>query len=488
MADSDSDYIASSGDEAGLHRTRKGDRKSGKTSKAKVRDNKLERWEEVKRAWDDGLEDEDIETTVAGIIDAEKRKRLHTDETPLQRGILRHLTLILDLSSAMAEKDLRPTRYLLTLRHAAAFINEFFTQNPISQLSLLGMRDGLAIRLTPHSGNPFVHIEALTKLRLDEPSGMPSLQNALEMARAELYHTPQHGTREIVLIYGALWSADPGDIHQTISNLAKDRIRVTVVGLSAQVAVCRELVAKTNAGSIDSYRVALNEQHYRDILLAATAPPVTRSAKLATNGLLMMGFPSRTVAPTTAGAGLCACHGRPTKGGYLCSRCDTKVCSLPVECPSCGLTLILSTHLARSYHHLFPLKNFAEVSWDEAEKAVTEKKVGCFGCLTPFPRVPEKGSEERARERGRKTVHGISTSGRYRCKECGSHFCIDCDVFAHETLHNCPGCQALGKDAGGVGEADEENKGKEAVNGAPKKRIPEGTDTGFDAGDPMILD
>ena len=23
------------------------------------------------------------------------------------------------------------------------------------------------------------------------------------------------------------------------------------------------------------------------------------------------------------------------------------------------------------------------------------------------------------------------------------HFCIDCDVFAHEVVHNCPGCQSL---------------------------------------------
>lgn len=421
--------------------------------------------------------------------------RLNTDETPLQRGILRHLTLILDLSSAMSEKDLRPTRYLLTLRHAAIFIQEFFTQNPISQLSLLGMRDGLSIRFTPHSGNPVMHLEALAKLRLDEPSGSPSLQNALEMARAELYHTPQHGTREIVLIYGALWSADPGDIHQTIDELVKDKIRVTVVGLSAQVAVCRELVQKTNAGSLDSYGVALNEQHYRDLLIAATAPPVTRSAKLATNGLLMMGFPSRTVAGAggaAGGAGLCACHGRPTKGGYLCSRCDTKVCSLPVECPSCGLTLILSTHLARSYHHLFPLKNFAEVAWDEAEKAARTGSSACFACLTPFPRVPEKGSEERNREKGRKTAQGTSVSGRYRCKDCKTDFCIDCDVFAHETLYNCPACQATGgndpgRNADGAAAAAAVN-GDTPGNGEQSVPIDGGGSAVMDEGDPMVID
>ena len=60
--------------------------------------------------------------------------RLLKDTTPLQRGIIRHLLLVIDLSAAMAEKDLRPNRYLLTLRYIQEFITEFFEQNPISQI------------------------------------------------------------------------------------------------------------------------------------------------------------------------------------------------------------------------------------------------------------------------------------------------------------------------------------------------------------------
>lgn len=52
----------------------------------------------------------------------------------------------------------------------------------------------------------------------------------------------------MVIVYGALLSSDPGDIHQTIDHLVEDKIRVSVVGLSAQVAVCRELCRKTNGG------------------------------------------------------------------------------------------------------------------------------------------------------------------------------------------------------------------------------------------------
>lgn len=365
--------------------------------------------------------------------------RLLRDTTPLQRGIIRHLILILDLSFAMVEKDLRPTRYLLTIRYASEFVTEYFEQNPISQLGIIGMRDGIAVRISDMSGNPTEHIEKLKALRTQEAQGNPSLQNALEMSRAALFHAPSHGTREVLIIYGALLSSDPGDIHDTIASLITDRIRVSIVGLAAHLAICAELCTKTNAGDDGNYRVALNEMHFRDLVMALTTPPVTRTKKQSQSSLLMMGFPSRT-----SGAGktmtFCACHGKLSRGGYLCSRCDSKVCSLPAECPACGLTLILSTHLARSYHHLFPLRNWVEVPWSAASQSKA-----CFGCSAPFAEVPKGKGREVDGERREGVVgevKGMSESGRYACEVCGRHFCIDCDVFAHEVVHNCPGCQS----------------------------------------------
>jgi transcription initiation factor TFIIH subunit 2 len=379
-----------------------------------------------------------------------RKPRLLRDTTPLQRGIIRHLILVLDLSSAMSEKDLRPTRYLLMIRYAQDFVTEFFEQNPISQLGVIGMRDGLAVRISNMSGNPTDHTSAIQKLRESEPKGHPSLQNALDMSRAALFHAPSHGTRETLIIFGALLSADPGDIHTTITSLIADNIRVSIIGLAAQVAICRELVSRTNDGDEGGYGVTLNEQHFHELLMAATTPPVTHSATEAASSLLMMGFPSRVVEPV---ASFCACHSKLTKGGYLCSRCSSKVCSLPAECPACGLTLILSTHLARSYHHLFPLVNWVEVSWKLARKSVQ-----CFACQAPFPTVPAR--EEWAKW---EIPKGISVSGRYECTVCREHFCIDCDVFAHEVVHNCPGCQS-GSHVG-IGTGREDANGEKAATG-----------------------
>lgn len=325
----------------------------------------------------------------------------------------------------MLEKDLRPTRYLLTISYASNFVQEFFEQNPISQLGIIGMRDGLAVRISNMSGNPNDHISSLHALRKQEARGQPSLENALEMARASLFHAPTHGTREVLLVFGALNTADPSDIHQTIANLVKDKIRARVIGLAAQVAICAELVSKTNNGDRSNYHIVLNEQHFRELMMELTTPPVTSAQTKSSSSLLMMGFPSRIV---EAHPTLCACHSRPSREGYLCSRCGSKVCSLPAECPSCGLTLILSTHLARSYHHLFPLVNWEEVHWRDAWRSSH-----CLACGRSFPQIPPP-------ERWADQAEGLS--GRYECQVCRSQFCIDCDLFAHEVVHNCPGCQS----------------------------------------------
>ncbi|EEH16888.2 hypothetical protein PABG_06975 [Paracoccidioides brasiliensis Pb03] len=454
---------------------------------------------EVSRTWETLVEGADgtIRATVEGLLEAGKRRRVLRDTTPLQRGIIRHLILILDLSSAMSEKDLRPTRYLLTLRYAQDFVREFFDQNPISQLGVVGMRDGLAVRISDMSGNPTEHILAIQGLRAKDPKGMPSLQNALEMARGALFHTPSHGTREVLIIYGALLSSDPGDIHKTITSLITDKIHVYVLGLAAQVSICQELVTRTNNGDDSGYNVAMNEQHFRELVLNVTTPPATtlasHTAAAAANGtgtnpstdgtLLPMGFPNRHLTPHPT---LCACHSTPSRSGYLCPRCCTKVCTLPASCPSCNLTLILSTHLARSYHHLFPLMNWVEVSWRKAARAEAEGRVGCFACGVGFAGVPgefvgAEGDEDREEEEdgkgeGKGASRGISVSGRYECLVCRCHFCIDCDVFAHEVVHNCPGCQSgvvqvreqealdLGGDANGGGNGNGNGNGNGAVD------------------------
>ncbi|KAI8388121.1 Ssl1-like-domain-containing protein [Radiomyces spectabilis] len=370
--------------------------------------------EEYKRSWDVLQEDAEgrLSSVVAQLQQQRKRRRLLKDTAIIQRGIIRHLFLVIDLSDAMNEKDLRPSRLELTLTYAQQFVIEFFDQNPISQLGIIVTRDGIAEKLTELSGNPSDHIRALKAKKNNETSGEPSLQNALQLARSSMVGVPSHGSKEILLIFGALTTCDPTDIYDTIDLLQKEMIRVNIVGLAAEVQICRVLSQKTKG----SYGVILNEAHYKDLLFECVPPPAVTPNKNSSN-LVMMGFPRKQ---TEDHATFCVCHSKLTTGGYICPRCRSKVCELPSDCDVCGLTLVSSPHLARSYHHLFPVDNFDEIRGGSGHAS------HCFSCLTPFEITDVASGQQQTQQ--------------FSCPKCKHEFCMDCDIFIHEVLHNCPGC------------------------------------------------
>lgn len=73
-----------------------------------------------------------------------------------------------------------------------------------------------------------------------------------------------------------------------------------------------------------------------------------------------------------------------TNNGYLCPQCFSKHCELPVECRVCGLTLVSAPHLARSYHYLFPIKQFAEESLESISVP------NCYSCQKTFNEETKK--------------------------------------------------------------------------------------------------
>ena len=57
---------------------------------------------------------------------------------------------------------------------------------------------------------------------------------------------------------------------------------------------------------------------------------------------------------------------------------------LPCSCHICGLTLVSSPHLARSYHHLFPVRAFPEVPPAELEAVKAVSGVALNSTLVPW--------------------------------------------------------------------------------------------------------
>lgn len=123
------------------------------------------------RSWDTVQEDEagSIRGSVQDLIARGRRRRygvmsidrvsvystvdrLLAPAAAIRRTIIRHLVLVLDLSAAMMDRDMRPTRFDLMLQYAREFVTEWFDQNPLGQIGIVGMRGGLGERIGEMSG------------------------------------------------------------------------------------------------------------------------------------------------------------------------------------------------------------------------------------------------------------------------------------------------------------------------------------------------
>ena len=395
--------------------------------------------------------------------------------------MIRYLQIVVDLSRAASLTDMRPGRSAIMFHVVQQFIRAFFDANPLSQLGIIVLRNGVAERLTELSSSPEMHIQKL-KASLDT-GGAASLQNGLDLAVDSLRRIPPYGHREVLVLLAALSSCDPGNILDSIKAAKTNKVRISVIGLAAEVHVCR--VAATETGG--SYEVATSEAHLEQIMVDQATPPPAAPGSTGVS-LVRMGFPAKaSSAPGAASFIGSTCDLHP--GAYICPRCKARVDALPAECHVCGLTLVSSPHLARSYHHLFPVRAFEEISLDSLEKegiihgcgggvggtgngdilvsngvGATDRELPlpglldkryCYGCscILEAPPVPKfSSSTGGGRSRGGAALP--STSGVVnaavsasvmvlRCAECRRIFCLDCDVYVHEQLHSCPGCECL---------------------------------------------
>ncbi|XP_019908453.1 general transcription factor IIH subunit 2 isoform X2 [Esox lucius] len=380
---------------------------------------RAKRWEGgYERTWEILKEDESgsLKATVEEILFQAKRKRVFESHGQVRLGMMRHLCVVIDTSRTMEDQDLKPNRLTSTLKLVEYFVEEYFDQNPISQVGIITTKNKRAEKLTDLAGNPKKHIAALRNAKDSTCGGEPSLYNSLNLAMQTLKHMPAHSSKEVLIILSSLTTCDPANIYDLVKTLKALKIRVSVIGLSAEVRVCTVLTRETGG----SYHVILDESHFRELLMFHVKPPPASASSECS--LIRMGFPQHTIAslsdqdakPSFSQAHLDSTSGGPglSLGGYFCPQCHAKYTELPVECKICGLTLVSAPHLARSFHHLFPLEAFQEspLELHQGERFC----VACQGELRD------------------KSV--------FTCPWCCSVFCVECDLFIHDILHCCPSC------------------------------------------------
>lgn len=165
----------------------------------------------LRRTWDDLEEDESGMLRQSHHVEQrEERQRRGAPElsssahSPVEKGMLRYVFLIVDMSDATNTTDLRPTRKLVAIRGLANFVKDFFDQNPLSVLGIIAAHNKKSEMLTDISGrtysnrlaqlcfhhwiagNPLHQIRLLEEEADRQTGGEFSLQNSLELARASL--------------------------------------------------------------------------------------------------------------------------------------------------------------------------------------------------------------------------------------------------------------------------------------------------------------
>ena len=229
-------------------------------------------WEKAYlRTWDEIEEDAE---TGALVSRGPKDRRRAGGAAPgsalalIQRGMLRHVFLLLDASAAMASTDLRPTRLFAAAAAAREFVKEYFDQNPISSLGVIVARDGVAEKVSELSGNPKRHVEAIERA-LKVASGQLSLQAGLDAALRTLALLPTYGTREVVVVMGALATVDASSLMATLAQCVEAGVRVSVVCLPGEVHVAAQITRDTGG----TFVVPETYDALRGALLACCVPP-----------------------------------------------------------------------------------------------------------------------------------------------------------------------------------------------------------------------
>lgn len=329
-------------------------------------------WEqEYKRTWEDKADRKAHGFTMeAGTCYSNNRK-----------GIVRHLHVVVDVSEAIDKPDFLPTFRTNVARVLEGFIPSFYTENPLSVLSFLSVRD-VCVRYASSMDMDIHAFLGQTGLRWF------SLVNGLE-GSVEIMRPSTH-VKEILVIVASTSTRDPHGYSEVVGKLKTNGIKVHFISLCGEVALYKSMSRATEG----KFHVPVDANHLSAIMSEMCHPTDFCGTKLS---LVKIGFPGPVADP-----GVCACHLEMRDTGYECPVCKTVVCSLPMACPICSTQLVSTLNLSKSLRCLYPLKPFGAAEGG-----------ACRVC----------GGE-----------------GTHLCPDCKNTFCSYCNAFLHGTLGFCIYC------------------------------------------------
>jgi len=207
------------------------------------------------------------------------------------------------------------------------FASLFLENNPLAQLGVMFLRNGVA-KMIVNLTNDIEVIKQKITIEGYNPSGELSLFNALKLSIMNLKDLPDYYSKEMLFIHENMTFCDPEDSR----SLDLCNIKFSAISINAEVYICQYLSEKTKG----LYSV-ISDKNDLERVMNDFAGLFFEGNEKNKNELILIGFPIRM----NSKMGLCSCHlDIMTEGGYICPNCRSKVCSVPIYCPVCKLSLV----------------------------------------------------------------------------------------------------------------------------------------------------
>ncbi len=407
----------------------------------------------------DDNEDPPEDVPVWSVDDIRANRKRYGDRVDVRsakylRTLIRTVYLIVDTSKALSPSPcthLPPTKPAALLSCLGQWIGDYFASNPLSTLGIIALSQQSARILLPpspggtHGGD--LHIRVLSAMLGPSASflGLASVQVGLEVACASLASVPAYSTREILMVYSSLSTHDStvrsptGSLTTTVPAALKEaKVKLHAITLESELHVLRTLTAQTG-GTIST---TLSKAHLQRLLATFTTPPI-KSRSSGGCRMVTHAFPTLetsdvpTLVSSSSGSALALT-------GYKCPRCLALCSTIPGPCNTCGVRMVSSLDLSRSFRSIQPLAPF-----DECVGSGT-----CKGCLKAFtPITTQKGGRtyENRTVKYNPSIKMSNDSGAltdvddkqlmaFRCTKCSAEYCYECDMYLHEEIGACPGC------------------------------------------------
>ncbi|KAI5190619.1 transcription initiation factor TFIIH subunit 2 [Nematocida sp. AWRm77] len=335
------------------------------------------RWEEkFQNTWDNHTAEETSHAL-----------QVHRRVETLQRGVVRKVLLVLDMSSSIEERDFLPSRKWHLKNSVLSFYREFTESNPLSTMGVVVVSEGAAHLVTSILSNEESLAEYLDGM---EGQGKFSLSAALESAYAFFQNTSF--LKEVVLVAASIsfFGKSP---YQIAGALIEKGVKIHTVHMLGEM----EVLKRISQESEGMFGVVEKPEDLSTLLSLLTVPsPHNTSGRLS---MVKVGFP-KPIKETS----ICACHLYVTETGYECPFCTTKVCSIPGVCPICEGILSAAVHLLKALH------------WTDSAPVFTISDAGtCRVCST-------------------------ACSSTQKCPECSTKLCLSCSTFVRHKLNFCMFC------------------------------------------------